>query len=330
MAKRIPAFSRIAAGLFCLVGLLASPARSEDFITIGTGSVSGLYYPMGTAICRLLNQDRRRHGIRCSAEASEGSLANLEALAEGRVDFAIVQSDWQARAFRGNALVRDGAAFTDLRAVFSLYGEVFTVIARSDAGIRSFSDLQGKRINIGPKGSGQNATMQEVMAALGWGRDRFAEIHELAPDSQSEALCRGEIDAMIFVAGHPSATVEAATTACDSVLVEINEPAILRLVANSGQYELTEIPGGLYRGNERAIPSFGVSATLVTTEAQRAKIVHEVVRAVFSELDDLRKAHPAFAVLSKESMVKDYQTAPLHPAARSFYRFSDLLEPSSR
>lgn len=304
-------------------------ARAEDFITIGTGSTAGLYFPMGTAICRLLNKERRRHGIRCTAEPSEGSVGNLQALREGKIDFAIVQSDWQARATQGTPELARGVPFSDLRAVFSLYPEVFTVVARADADISSFSDLRGKRVNIGNPGSGQRATMEVLMRALGWSMDSFSEVHELPASEQSSALCEGDFDAMIFTVGHPAASVEEATTACDSVIVPVNEDDIRAVLATSDVYSETTIPGNLYRGNTEDVTSFGFAATLVTTKQQRLKVVHEFVRSVFTNLESLRLAHPAFATLKPLQMVEDFQTAPLHRAARAYYRFDGLLERAS-
>ncbi|MCG7626562.1 TAXI family TRAP transporter solute-binding subunit [Epibacterium sp. MM17-32] len=329
MGKIARRCARLWATWLTAVIVVAAPARAEDFITIGTGSVSGLYYPMGTAICRLLNKDRRRHGIRCTAEVTNGSVANLQALRRGELDFAIVQSDWQAQAVAGTPLLANGVPFSDLRALFSLHGEVFTVVARVDADIHSFSDLRGKRVNIGNPGSGQRATMEGLMAVLGWSRDSFAEVHELPAETQSEALCADEIDAMVFTVGHPSASVEAATTACDSLLVPVNDPQIRAIVSSSPFYDFAQIPAHLYRGNPEVVHSFGFAATLVTTRQQKLKVVHEMVRSVFSNLDTLRRAHPAFGALNAASMVEDYQTAPLHRAARAYYRFDGLLERSS-
>ncbi|WP_114963626.1 TAXI family TRAP transporter solute-binding subunit [Tritonibacter mobilis] len=280
-------------------GASADRARAEDFITIGTGSVSGLYYPLGNAICRLLNKDRPRHGIRCTADTSEGSLSNLQDLRDGRVDFALVQSDWQAKAYEGTSQLSRGIPFSDLR---------------------------GMRVNIGNPGSGQRATMLALMASLGWTMESFSEVHELSAAEQSAALCSGTFDAMVFAVGHPAASVEEATTACDSVLVPLDEPEIRAMIAENKYFEFTQIPANLYRGNPMPVNSFGFAATLVTTRQQRLKVVQELVRAVFSDLDTLRRAHPAFSRLEATAMVENGQTAPIHRAARAYYRSTGLLD----
>ncbi|TNJ46845.1 TAXI family TRAP transporter solute-binding subunit [Phaeobacter sp. B1627] len=329
MRARIRALSLCVAASVTFGGLTSSPAQAEDFITIGTGSVSGLYFPLGTAMCRLVNKDRRRHGIRCTADETSGSLDNLQALRDGRLDFAIVQSDWQARAYEGTPQLSNGVPFTDLRALVSLHSEVFTVVARADADIASFSDLRGKRVNIGNPGSGQRATMEVLMAALRWGTDSFSEVHELPAEAQSAALCAGAFDAMVFAVGHPSASVEEATTACDSVLVPLDDLQIRATVVDSDVYEFAEIPGNLYRGNPDPVKSFGFAATLVTTRQQSLRVVNSLVRSIISNLDSLKRAHPAFASLDAAEMVGSYQTAPLHRAARAYFRSEGLLERAS-
>lgn len=315
----------LAAMVIATAGSTPQHAHAEDYITIGTGSVSGLYYPLGTAICRQLNKDRPRHGIRCTAEVSNGSVANLQALRDGRVDFAIVQSDWQALAYEGTPSLWRGLPFSDMRAVFSMHEEIFTVVARADAGISTFSDLRGMRVNIGNPGSGQRATMLALMNSLGWTFDSFSEVYELSAAQQSAGLCAGEFDAMVFAVGHPSASVEEATTACDSVLIPLDEPEIRAVIAGNKFFNFTQIPANLYRGNPLPVKSFGFAATLVTTRQKRLKVVHELVRSVFSELDMLRRAHPAFYQLKAPAMVGEYQAAPHHRAARAYYRAEELL-----
>ncbi|NIZ15549.1 TAXI family TRAP transporter solute-binding subunit [Phaeobacter sp. HF9A] len=316
-------------GLFYVLATSLTMARAEDYITIATGSTSGLYYPMGTTMCRLINKGRYRHGVRCRAEPSQGSLANLQALRGGRVDFAILQSDWQAQATDGVAGLADGTPFSDLRSVLSLHAEVFTVVARKDSGIETFSDLRGHRVNIGNPGSGQRATMEVLMQDLGWSRDSFSEVHDLPAEAQSAALCAGEIDAMVFVVGPPPASIEEATTACDSILVSVNEPRIRAFISADRHFDFAQIPARLYRGNPDPVRSFGVAATLVTTRQAKPKVVEAVVKAVFTNLNELRQAHPAFRALTPEVMAQDYQTAPQHRAARAYYRSESLFEPES-
>ena len=300
-------------------------AADQKFITIGTGGVTGVYYPTGGAICRLVNKGRKTHGVRCSVESTGGSVYNLNTIRAGELDMGVAQSDWQYHAYNGTSKFKDAGAYKDLRAVFSVHPEPFTVVARADAGIKKFQDLKGKRVNIGNPGSGQRGTMEVVMAALGWNKGDFALASELKSAEQSAALCDNKIDAMVFTVGHPSGSIKEATTTCESVIVEVSGPEIDRLVADNDYYRKATIPGGMYRGNGSDVQTFGVGATFVSSTQTADDVVYAVVKSVFENFDDFKKLHPAFGVLKKEEMVKDGLSAPLHGGAAKYYKEAGLL-----
>jgi TRAP transporter TAXI family solute receptor len=320
---------RITAAVAALSAAVAAApvsAQEETFITIGTGGVTGVYYPTGGAICRLVNRNRAEHGIRCGVESTGGSVFNINAIRGGELEFGVAQSDWQYHAFNGTSRFEEQGPFEELRAVFSVHPEPFTVVARADAGIETFEDLQGKRVNVGNPGSGQRGTMEVLMDEMGWTMDDFAVASELQAAEQSQALCDNNIDAMIYTVGHPSGSIQEATTACDSVLVDVNNDATAALVEANPFYRVATIPGGMYRGNDEDTTTFGVGATFVTSTAVSEDVVYEVVKAVFENFDQFKSLHPAFAVLEKEQMVSDGLSAPLHPGAERYYREAGLLE----
>ena len=303
-----------------------SQAEAENqFVTIGTGGVTGVYYPTGGAICRLVNKTRKEHGIRCSVESTGGSVYNLNAIANGELDMGVAQSDWQYHAYHGTSKFADAGANKDLRAVFSVHPEPFTVVARADSGIKNFQDLKGKRVNIGNPGSGQRGTMEVVMNALGWTNDDFKLASELKSAEQSAALCDNKIDAMIFTVGHPSGSIKEATTSCDSVIVNVTGPAIDKLVKENAYYRYATIPGGMYRGTDEDAKTFGVGATFVSSAKVPEDVIYNVVKAVFENFDDFKKLHPAFANLKKEEMIKDGLSAPLHAGAVKYYKEAGLM-----
>ncbi len=306
--------------------LMAPAAFAQDFITIGTGGVTGVYYPTGGAICRLVNKDRREHGIRCSVESTGGSIYNINTIRAGELEFGVAQSDWQYHAYNGSSRFEEQGPFEDLRAVFSVHPEPFTVVARADAGIETFEDLKGKRVNIGNPGSGQRGTMEVVLEAMGWTTDDFELATELKAAEQSAALCDNQIDAMVYTVGHPSGSIQEATTACDSVLVQVDNETIRELVAERPYYRMATIPGGMYRGNDADVTTFGVGATFVTSADVSEEAVYTVVKAVFENFGDFTGLHPAFSVLKKEEMVKDGLSAPLHAGAEKYYREAGLIE----
>lgn len=306
--------------------MMAPAAIAEDFITIGTGGVTGVYYPTGGAICRLVNKDRRDHGVRCSVESTGGSVYNINTIREGELEFGVAQSDWQYHAYNGTSSFEDAGAFEALRAVFSIHPEPFTIVARADSGITTIEDLLGKRVNIGNPGSGQRGTMEVVMEAMGWTMDDFALATELKAAEQSAALCDNQIDAMVYTVGHPSGSIQEATTACDSVLVEVSGPVIEALIAENSFYRTAVIPGGMYRGNDNDVMTFGVGATLVSSADVSDDVVYVLVKAVFENFDDFRGLHPAFANLVAADMATAGLSAPLHAGAERYYREAGLIE----
>ncbi|MBE0584969.1 MAG: TAXI family TRAP transporter solute-binding subunit [Desulfofustis sp.] len=301
-------------------------AAETTYMTIGTGGVTGVYYPAGGAIAQLVNKGRETHGIRASVEATGGSVYNLNALAAGELDLGVVQSDWQYHAYHGTSSFAEKGANQDLRAVFSLHPEPFTVVARADSGIKNFADLKGKRVNIGNPGSGQRGTMEVVMEKMGWTKDDFKLAAELKPAEQSQALCDNKVDAIIYTVGHPNGSIQEATTACDAVLVNVDGPVIDALVADNDYYRTAVIPGGMYRGNDQDTKTFGVGATIVSTAKVPENVVYAVVKAVFENFDDFKQLHPAFMVLKKEEMVKDGLSAPLHDGAAKYYKEAGLVQ----
>lgn len=295
-------------------------------ITIGTGAVTGVYYPAGGAICRLLNTNRKEHGIRCFVESTGGSIYNLNSLRDRDLDFGIVQSDWQYNAYKGKGLFAHGPAFTKLRSVFSLHSEMFTVVVRADSKIAKFDDLPNHRVSIGNPGSGMRAIMDELMDIKGWSKASFKEVKELKPNEQVEALCSNKIDAMVFAAGHPNGLIQEVTSLCDARIVPVDGKAVETLLGSHPYYALTTIPGGMYRGNGTDIPTFGIKATLVTTSDMDAETVYQLTKSVFDNFDSFKTLHFVFATLDKERMVSAGLTAPLHEGAVRYYKEVGLLK----
>jgi TRAP transporter TAXI family solute receptor len=311
------------AAVFVCIGV--ADVLATQYVTIGTGGVTGVYYPTGGAICRLVNKTRKEHGIRCSVESTGGSVYNLNTIRAGELDMGVAQSDWQFHAYNGTSKFKDQGANKDLRAVFSVHPEPFTVVARKDSGVKNFMDLKGKRVNIGNPGSGQRGTMEVLMGALGWTNADFKLASELKSSEQSKALCDNKVDAMVFTVGHPSGSIKEASTSCDSVLVNVTGPAVDKLVADNDYYRTATVPGGMYRGTDTDTQTFGVGATFVTSSKVSEEVIYQVVKAVFENFDDFKKLHPAFANLKKEEMIKDGLSAPLHKGAAKYYKEAGLM-----
>ncbi|OGB20399.1 MAG: C4-dicarboxylate ABC transporter substrate-binding protein [Burkholderiales bacterium RIFCSPLOWO2_02_FULL_57_36] len=295
-------------------------AAQQKFMTIGTGGVTGVYYAAGGAICRLVNKDRARHGIRCSVESTGGSVVNINTIRAGELDFGVAQSDWQFHAAKGSKVFEKDGPFTDLRSVFALHPEPFTVLARKESNISKFEDLKGKRFNVGNPGSGTRASAEELLSAMGWKLSDFGLASELKADEHGAALCDNKIDGFFYGVGHPSANIQDPITTCGARLVPLTGPAIDKLVKGAPFYAYAEIPGGLYAGHPNPTKTYGVLATFVTSAKVPEATVYELVKAVFENFDEFKKLHPAFAHLDPKAMIKDGQSAPLHPGAVKYYK----------
>ena len=291
----------------------------QKFLTIGTGGVTGVYYAAGGAICRLVNKDRAKHGIRCSVESTGGSVFNVNTIKAGELDVGVAQSDVQYNAFKGEGQFK-GQPVSELRAVMSLHPEPFTVLARKEANIGSFTDLKGKKFNVGNPGSGTRASLEELIAAMNWKLGDFALASELKADEHGPALCDAKIDGFFYGVGHPSANIQDPTTTCGAKLVSVTGPAVDKLVSSKPYYAYATIPAGMYPNNPQETKTYGVLATLVSSTKVPADTVYTVVKAVFDNFDEFKKLHPALANLKPEDMVKNGNSAPLHEGAARYYR----------
>jgi len=311
----------LVAGALLVVGTLSSAPGAlaqQKYITIGTGGVTGVYYPAGGAICRLVNKNRKQHGIRCSVESTGGSVFNINTIKAGELDMGVAQSDVQFNAVKGRKQFKE--PFVELRAVFSLHPEPVTVVVRKESNIKTFADLKGKKFNVGNPGSGTRASLDELIGAMGWTIKDFALASELKADEHGPALCDGKIDGFFYLVGHPSANIQDPTTVCGAKLISVTGPAVDKLVKANPYYAYATIPAGLYPNNPQETHTYGVLATVVSSTRTSPDTVYQVVKAVFDNFSDFKKLHPAFQVLKPENMIKDGLSAPLHDGAVKYYK----------
>jgi TRAP transporter TAXI family solute receptor len=290
----------------------------QKYVTIGTGGVTGVYYAAGGAICRLVNKDRKAHGIRCSVESTGGSVFNINTIKAGELDMGVAQSDVHYNAAKGLGQFKE--PMSELRAVFGLHPEPVTVVARKELNAKSFADFKGKRFNVGNPGSGTRATLDELIAAMGWKISDFSLASELKADEHGPALCDGKIDGFFYLVGHPSANIQDPTTVCGAKLVSVTGSAVDKLVKEKPYYAKATIPAGLYPSNPQATETYGVLATFVSSSKVPGDTIYQVVKAVFDNFDEFKKLHPALAVLTPQAMIKDGLSAPLHDGALKYYR----------
>lgn len=318
MKKKLTALAATVA----MIGTLgATPVQAQQqFVTIGTGGVTGVYYAAGGAICRLVNKDRAQHGMRCSVESTGGSVYNVNTIKAGELDFGVAQSDVQFNAVKGEAQFKDAGPVGELRAVFALHPEPLTILARKETGATKMEDFKGKRFNIGNPGSGQRATLEVLLPAMGMSFADFSLASELKPDEHGAALCDNKIDGFAFVVGHPAANIQDPTTTCGAKLVSITGPGVDKILAQYPYFAPATIPAGMYANNPEVTKTFGVVASIVTSAKVPADTVYTMVKAVFENFEDFKKLHPAFANLEPKDMIKNGMSAPLHEGAVKYYK----------
>jgi TRAP transporter TAXI family solute receptor len=321
----------VAAVGFAAIGLQPTDAKAAEkqFITIGTGGPTGVYFVAGNAICRMIHKEAaegrkegRKHGIRCSAPSSNGSTYNIAQIVEGEFDFGVSQSDWQYHSYNGTSDKVTNSK--DLRAVFSVHPEPYQLIAAKDSGIKSWRDMKGKRFNMGNPGSGQRATTELLMEKYGTPESFFSLVTSMTSSEHSKALCDGKIDAYGYVVGIPNSGVAVATEGCGAYIVDMNTDVEKNLISEFPFYGPVEIPTGAYTSVTQPVTTFGGYATIVASAKVPNDVVYEVTRAVFENLDDFKKLHPAFAILSPEGMTKNGLSAPIHEGAMRYYKEKGL------
>ncbi len=327
-AFKLPALLLGLASLVVLPALPVSPAAAADeFVTIGTGGITGVYYPVGGAICRLVNKDRKAHGIRCTVESTGASVFNVNAIRSGDLSMGIVQSDTQYYAYKGEGsdqFIKAGPD-TKLRALFSLHAEAFTLVARDDANINNFKDLAGKRVNLGDPGSGNRSTMELLMKEYNWTPSVFKLATDLKPAEMAGALCDNKIDAYVYVVGHPNGSIKEAATTCKSHVVNVTGPEVEAFMKKYPFYPPAEIPGGMYTGTDQTVKTFGPRACLLASSDLPEETAYQIVKSVFSNLDEFKKLHPALETLTAEEMLTG-NTAPFHPGAMRYFKEVGLMK----
>lgn len=294
---------------------------TNQVITLGTGGVSGLYYPTGGALCRLVNQARQEHGIRCAVRSTLGSVSNVEQVINNELDMGIAEAGQLYNAVRGFEASTENKSDLPLRTITSLFPEYISILVRSDAGINSFDDLKNKRINIGKAGTSQRSTIELLMAVHGWQLSDFSEVTELEPSEQATALCENRIDATLYVVGHPSGAIKEALRDCSSQLIGLSKQDREALILQNPYYREVTISGDFYSSDFSDVVTVGVSATLFARADLSDDVAYAVVKSLFEQFDSFRKLHPAFRFLNPEQMMEERALPlPLHPGAAKYFQ----------
>jgi TRAP transporter TAXI family solute receptor len=326
--RRATAACRLLLLALGVLGAAAGVRAQEPYpLSIATGSVTGIYYQIGAAICRLLQDHPPAVPITCATDGSQGSVANLAGLRLGQAPFAVVQADVLHDAVSGTGVFASQRSDGGARALFSPVPETFAVLTRGDSRVQSVADLRGRRVSVGAPASGSEATFRRLLAARGWSPATFAELAEVQNSLQAVALCRGLVDAAAFVAANPAPVLQEATFACDARFVPLDPEFARSLAERYPYYVPAVVPGGLYPNNPAPVPTVGVRAVVVASAGTPDAVVHAVTRTVFENLAEFRTLHLAFAAVEAEDMLRHCLFAPVHPGAARYYREAGLRPP---
>ena len=302
--------------LLPLSGQAADPIRG---IVIGTGGPNGVYFPTGVGLCKAVTKTMKKK-LPCVAINSKGSVENIELLRAGKINFGIVQNDILFYALNGYGPFKGKGKFPKLRSALSMYTETFTILARKDSGIRTLDDLKGKRVNIGNSGSGQRASMELVMLMKGWTKDTFSKVFEFTSSEISGAICDDKVDAIVYVIAHPTPSIKKAAQACETVLVQVYDPVIKKMIEKFPYLEATRIRGGTYPGSPATTLTFGINSTLVTTMDMDSRRVMAMIKALYYNFSDLLYSHQALQNLTRDAVMPSDEIVPIHAGAKQYFQ----------
>lgn len=314
--------------LVCLCFSLLPAVAPGQLTRIGTGDITGVYYPVGGQLSLLFNNRMMQndHNVLIfTPKLSGGSAENIKELLNEETDFALVQSNVASEAYRdadsNNAIDKKGKS---LRALFSLYPEYFTVVARKSANIVKFSDLKGKKVNIGTDNSGSQLDVKRIFSALDLPDYYFKKRYHYSPDEAITALCYGDIDAVIMTVGHPSSNFLRMIGQCDASLVSLSPAQVKTITQKHPFYRSVTLSGNVYAG-QSAIETVGLYSLFITRENQSEKLVYALIESVFDHLEQFKLSHPVLNHLDGKMMANDYFDIPIHPGALKYFKDHDLL-----
>lgn len=317
MQKRIIALA--------LAGSLTMPLMAAEFVTIGTGAVTGTYYPTGGAICQMVNKNKKETNIRCSVESTGGSVYNVNTIKAGELDFGIAQSDTVYQAFKGEGKFEGAAAVPELRSVMAIYPELLALVVSQKSGIKTVTDLKGKKINLDSPGSGTRMTADLVFEAFGMKASDLALANELKVSEGPTLLQDNHIDGYFFVAGHPTANIKDAANSLDISIVPIDGAGIDALLKKYPYYAKGIISGSFYKGVPNDVPSIGVKAVLVSSAKVKDETVYQITKTILDNFDKFKELHPAYKTITKQSLLEGL-SAPQHPGAIRAFKEAGLLQ----
>ena len=315
----------VAGALLIAVGSAGAALAQQAFFRIGTGGTGGTYYPIGGLVANAISgQDGGKGvaGLVSTAVASNGSVANINAIQGGSSESGFTQSDVAYWAYTGTGLYEGKPKVQDLRVIATLYPETVHIVARKDANIKSVADLKGKRVSIDEPGSGTIVDSRLVLAAFGI-TEKDIKPEYLKPGPAGDRLKDNALDAFFFVGGYPTGAISELATSSGISLVPIAGPQVEKLLAEYKFFAKNTVPAGVYK-DVAETQTISVNAQWVTTAKQPEDLVYRITKALWS--DETRKQLDAEGKLITAKTATTGLGIPLHPGAEKFYKEAGVLK----
>ena len=300
--------------------------KKPSQLYLGTGSVQGVYFPIGGVICRLLNRHKELHSLRCTLESTGGSIYNLRELRNGNFDLVVAQSDWQYHAYNGSSTFEKDGPNKDLRAVFALEADPLALIVKKDSGIKSFDDLADRVVSFGYGRSLQHRIINDLLAAKGWTDDNFKQVRRMSDTKQIGELCEGNVEAILLLSSSLNDYLKTIADGCELQLVPIEGDEIAQVIKQKPYYRTGKILAGLPVNEDNDVMSFGLGATFVASKSTSPKAIYNVVKEVVENFRDFKSLHPSLKTLDQNDLPHAGISIPLHPGAIRYYREARLLK----
>jgi len=308
--------------LAILLGLaLSFGASAKTFLTIGSGSMTGVYYPVASGIAKIINENLGDQGIRANARSTGGSAYNVKAIDQGQLQAALAQNDVIYFAYNGLTETFEGKPVKSIRGIATLYPEFLHILAGADSGIHSIADLKGKKVYVGDIGSGVEQTTKRVFEAAGMSFDDLAQAVHGKAGQAIELLQDGKIDAMFYVVGAKSSAMQQATEIAKAYFIELPIDIIAKLTEKFPYYTQVIIPPNTYKGQNLSVATIGVMATFIVREDVPEDVVYKIAKLLFQDkVEDFKKIHPALGTFFTADKALNGMTIPLHPGAAKFFQ----------
>lgn len=314
----------IALGVGALALAGAALAQAPAFFRIGTGGTAGTYYPIGGLIANAISTPPQ---LVSTAVASNGSVANVNAIVGGAAESGFVQADVAYWAYSGTGVFEGKPKVAELRSIANLYPESVHLVVRKAANVKSVADLKGKKVSLDEPGSGTLLNARAILAAFGV-TEKDITPEYLKPNQAAEKMKDGSVDAFFFTGGYPAAAIsELASTGSGIEILPITGAQAEKLAKDSPFFAADEIPAGTYK-DVGAVKTVAVGAHWVTSAKIPNDTVYAVTKALWSDKTRtaLDAGHAKGKVIRKETALKGLQGVPLHPGAEKFYKEAGLLK----